>query len=367
MKGKSNVVFARGIGSIGSWIVLAITMVLAVVFSLTTKCTSAAEPTRLEQQEPIIRGIFADKHLWLLSSAGTLSSVEESGDTRVAQDSLEPVLDLCVSGGFPTVISADHGPTWTLSRWENKKWSTLAAIPIEGDKFLSINCVGNTEKILTSKRLIELGEGGNLRTVSLSARLHHGMVSASYEEGQYLFVGINAGEWGGGLERIDEDTGQVTSIERNASGELCGGPLNSECDPVNGVAAEPWNPHCMAVAVGLVHMMAQGRIVEVCGDNIRTLYTKPIKSSFWASLPKGKGPTVAFFGLTADGGALWAVGIDGLYRIDQSGAVTISPLPHFKTVGGVEVSFDNPGMILIVTSENESHSVSGSTPMLVPR
>jgi len=34
----------------------------------------------------------------------------------------------------------------------------------------------------------------------------------------------------------------VSAIERNTSGELCGGPLNTECDPVNGIAAEPQKP-----------------------------------------------------------------------------------------------------------------------------
>ena len=229
---------------------------------------------------------------------------------------------------------------------------------------------GGVETLLTSRRLIGVGKDSTLHTVNLSGKLHPGLVSASLDDGSDFFVAINAGEWGGGIQRIRKDTGEVAAVEKNANGELCGGPLNSDCDPVNGIAAEPWNPNCLAAAVGLVHMMAHGTIVEVCGDKIRSLYTKPYPSNMWAGRLKGRTPpreTVAFFGLTSSGGSLWAVGVDGLYRIDQSGAATFTPLPRFRTIGGIDVSFDNPQVVLVMTSANERHSVSGRVPMLVPR
>ncbi|XUM23475.1 hypothetical protein ACRAVF_09170 [Bradyrhizobium oligotrophicum S58] len=43
------------------------------------------------------------------------------------------------------------------------------------------------------------------------------------------------------------------------------------------------------------------------------------------------------------------------------------PLPHFKEIGGVAVRFDVPGLVLVLTAANRRFSVSGSTPMLVPR
>src|SRR6185437_3906330 len=89
-----------------------------------------------------------------------------------------------------------------------------------------------------------------------------------------VFVGLNEGEWGGGLRRIHRQTGDVIVVQRNASGELCGGPLNTDCDPVNGIISDPWAEDCVVLSIGLVHFAPHGRIDEVCGDRVKRLYFK---------------------------------------------------------------------------------------------
>lgn len=370
MKRKSGVINCGFVASMTTFMALsAITAVVMLCASVSVG-GYAMEPVRPGQESFLIRAVFADQHLWLLSDAGVLSAIAENGNERVVQNLSGPVLDVCARDGDPVVVTGGRDLPWTLYRWADQKWSSTKTVPTDGDSFVSISCMGGTETILTSKRLIMADGSRAIHAVSLSGRLHHGRISASYDSGRYLFVGINAGEWGGGLARIDKDTGEIFSVEKNLTGQSCGGPLNSECDPVNGITGEPWNNNCLVVAVGLVHMMAHGRIVEVCGDAIRTVYTRPMESGFWASFSKGKTPpdeTEAFFGLNSNGGTLWAVGTRGLYQIDRHGAATMSPLPRFRTIGGIEVSFDNPRVILVMTSTNERRSVSGSVPMLVPR
>jgi hypothetical protein len=126
----------------------------------------------------------------------------------------------------------------------------------------------------------------------------------------------------------------------------------------------------LAVAVGLIHMMMNGSIIEICGENIRPLYTKAYVSQSWGAMLKGKKPppeTMAFFGITSSDDSLWAVGTDGLYRIDSSGKATITPLPDFETIDHIKVSFKHPKLILVMTDANQRRSLSGSVPMLVPR
>jgi hypothetical protein len=186
----------------------------------------------------------------------------------------------------------------------------------------------------------------------------------------HVFVGYNAGEWGGGLRRIDRRTGHVEVVARNVSGELCGGPLNTGCDPVNGIVTEPWKPECVVVAVGLVHMSPHGRLVQVCGPSVQRLLVRPYgDESPRDPTNKDDEPfsTVAFFGLARAGDVLWAVGIDGLYQVGVRGAVKQRPLPAFTNVGGVEVSFAIPHMVLVLTRVNQRRSASGNVPMLVPR
>jgi hypothetical protein len=68
--------------------------------------------------------------------------------------------------------------------------------------------------------------------------------------------------------------------------------------------------------------------------------------------------TVAFFGLVRSGDELVAVGLDGIYRLRDGKVAEVAPVPTFKAIGGVGVSFELPGAILVLTA---------NTPMLVPR
>lgn len=189
-----------------------------------------------------------------------------------------------------------------------------------------------------------------------------GLVSTLHVERDQLFVGVNRGEWGGGLLRVDLKTGTVTHIDRR-TGELCGGPLNADCDPVHGVVSEPWNSGCVVAAVGLVHMIPHGRLVEICGEKVQTLLSRPYK----IEAPSGRDfiATVAFFGVARAGDVVLATAIDGLYRVSAQ-SVEREPLPQFKDVGGIKVSFEIPGVILVLTDVNRRKSVSGSVPLLVP-
>lgn len=79
--------------------------------------------------------------------------------------------------------------------------------------------------------LYELGSGR-------SKPLKHWPAEAVLVTPKHVFVGYNAGEFGGGLQRIDRTTGIVSNID-DIDGDLCGGNLNPACDPVNGLATIP--------------------------------------------------------------------------------------------------------------------------------
>jgi hypothetical protein len=332
----------------------------------------ALEPKRAGQESFLARAVFAEGQLWVLSDAGELSSIADGEDLRVERVLPEPALDLCRWDYRPAVITCKRkGCTdWILRRWADGGWYTEAKIPTQNDELVALSCAGNRITLLTTRRIIGL-TGDKRSTLMLSEPLGRGLVTSMQVTPDQVFVGMNAGERGGGLRRIDRKSGKITNVARNATGELCGGPLNSACDPVNGIASEPWRPHCVAVAVGLVHYAPHGRIVEVCGDKVQRLYFKPYEVEGLSGKPRGKSDepfsTVAFFGLTRQGDALWAAGIDGIYRIGAHGTVRSTPLPRFKEIGGIRVSFDSPNVVLVLTNINQRRSISGSAPMIVPR
>jgi hypothetical protein len=348
---------------------LAQSILLSVVL-LTTAGASALEPERPGQESFLSRAAFADGRLWLLSDSGDLSSIAEGSHERLPEALEDPVYDLCTRDDEVIAIvgKRDHAKEWRLLRRDGGAWSVAATVRTEGDGMQSMQCRSDRITLLTTRRLIDIADGEQ-RVTPLSGTLGPGMVGAVYDAADRLYVGLNAGEWGGGLYSIDHGTGKIAAIERNASGELCGGPLNPDCDPVNGIAPEPWNPGCIAVAIGLVHFRPTGRIVEVCGDRVERLYFKPYGEPIAVDQDERDEPfsTVAFFGLTRTGNELWAAGIDGLYRITAAGTSYVGPLPNFEEIGDVAVSFAMPDMIIVLTQINQRLSVSGSAPMLVPR
>lgn len=354
-------------------IVFAFSLVAAIAASIPA---FSLEPVRPGQDTFIRSAIFAGNQLWLLTDAGMLFTVAEGREDRVDMPLPEPALDLWRQAGHPAVITCQLGScnVWTIRELIDGEWKELASVPAEGDGFVAIRADGAALVLLTSRRIIEIA-GERQNVTMLSSPIQAPGQRTVHATAENIFVGLNAGEWGGGMRRIGRKTGAVTVIERNKSGALCGGPLNTQCDPVTGIATEPWKPDCVAAAVGLVHFLPHGRVVEVCGDEVRRLYVKPYgqqrpDNEKTRQYGRGDGEprsSVAFFGLAQSGSTLLAIGIDGIYEIRPDGTAQMNPLPAFKEIAGVSVSFENPATILVRTNINQRLSLSGSVPILVPR
>lgn len=321
---------------------------------------AAMEPVRPGQEDSVRRIVFADQRLWLLSDAGEVWVVREGQEGGQKAQTPDAVFDICVQNGAPIIATAsrDRPTIWRLRRWQDGRWADAAAVPVEDDGLVAMACEPDRVVVLTSRRIIDLG--ATRRVTTLSNRAPVRPVSVVLATPDYLYVGLNAGEWGGGLKRIDRATGAVQTLARNESGDLCGGPL-SGCDPVNGLAASPWKPDCIVAAVGLIHMTGVGRLVEVCGDRIKSLYSEPCPGA------RGSGDcTTPFFGIAPVGRTLLAVAPDELVTLDGSGRSTRETGLHFQTYGPFQVSFA-PSFVVVRTSANRRHSLSGVTPLITAR
>jgi hypothetical protein len=350
----------------------------------TAVARSGLRPSRPSQSSFLKRAVFAGGQLWTLSDSGDLSRIREQESTRVAEDLAEPVVDLCVGGQSrqPEVVTCDDLEAcsrWVLRRRVEQRWVSHAIIPVKKDILQGLDCRAEGTTLVTNRRIIDVGSRGQSETV-LSKALPGGLVAAVLVTADQVFVGMNAGEFGGGLRRIDRRTGEVVPVERNATGSLCGGPLNPACDPITGLAVIPWKPTCVAATVGLVHFFPRGRIVEICGRAIEPLYEKGLKwrrwnGTAWEAYAAQKPPTDAgapidtepFFGLASTATSLVAAGGDGIYRIEDGGTVRTTPFPEWKTFDGVYASFELPDFVLVLTQLNRRASISGSAPLIAPR
>ena len=342
----------------------------AVSMQACSKGPSATENAEQAAMPSVVRAVFARDRLWLLHFDGSLASLDPDGAKPEAVATTGKIVEICKSANRLTAVVSDNRGAWTLQQRSSDRWVVIARMATDKDTLVAVDCVGGGKiTLVTNRRLLEV-QGGAVHSLRLKQELPPQFVNGTaLATDDAVWVGLNVGEWGGGLRRINRSDGQVATIERNQSGELCGGPLNTSCDPVNGVAVSPWRPSCIVAAIGLVHMMSHGRIVEVCGKEIRRLYFKPLAPQPPHDTVDDGEPasTVAFFGLAYGDHTLWAIGIDGLYRFKEPQSPEFRPLPKFQNKGGYWVSFDVPGIALVMTDVNQRASMSGAVPIMAVR
>jgi hypothetical protein len=221
-----------------------------------------------------------------------------------------------------------------------------------------MSCERGEDLVLTSRRLISLEPAGDqAQPLVLPPSMKSIGGSVVHRTEDALFVGADVGEFGGGLAKLDRRSGRVEQIESGpAPGPApCERVLETRCDPVTGIATIPWKPDCVAAAIGSLHGLWSGSIAEVCDGAVSLLFTQvadrvtrdPEKL---AEAARGEYGSVAFFHVASRADVLLAAGHDGLYRLERSGKVSYRRWPSFRRIGGVAVSFDFPGLVVVLRS-----------------
>lgn len=202
------------------------------------------------------------------------------------------------------------------------------------------------------------------RSIKLTKELRAGVQTAvaQVRNGE-IYVGVNMGEWGGGLQRVDLTTGGVIDIEHRHVGGLCAGPLNSDCDPVTAIISDPLTDHCVVATIGLVHLISHGRILRVCGDQVTVVFEK----KFTTQIGRERFDMhEAFYDIAPmSRSGYWAVSARALYRF-KGDAPEEFPLPRLEPLGVLYVSRALAGLLIVRTDVNSGVSLSGYTPLLIP-
>lgn len=194
-------------------------------------------------------------------------------------------------------------------------------------------------------------------------------------DGLTAFVGVNLGEWGGGLATVDLKSGKLNRIEKGGT-DLCDGPLNRDCDPVTGIVPDPDNARCVLASIGLSHLLMHGRVIRVCPEGVSVELSRPLERPSQiiersirdavSGHSEETRNTEAFFALieTRDG-SIWAISPFAAYRRDGP-SWSRHTLPQLEERGSLGVSEKLPGIVLLSSWRNARNSLSGPTPMALP-
>jgi len=332
------------------------------------------EAADIESSPRIQKIVFAANRLWILNQNGRLQSLnlKEGGPQEVAPEKFvfdiyhDPDKQLYVLAGGSRDTSRMH--VW---RRTETTWIKVTEIPIgPGEAVLGLHKYRDSLLVLTDRE-IHLQEGPDKwRSIAVKGEIRGAYQTAfAVTDDGYVYVGINRGEWGGGLFQVNLKSGEVKQLKKVGKPKSCEGPLNPECDPVTGVIRDPENPSCVIASIGLRHFLEHGRLVRVCNQSISVVFSKSyrdISSKKDANVDTVfvDNSTEAIFDLVAEGQGYWAVTGRGIYHFTLNSEPTFQKLPNLVNRSGLHMSDAIPNVIVVSTDINWARSLSGHTPLI---
>ncbi len=330
---------------------------LAAAFSLTPALTAHANDPGADGLigRDVREGVAAGGKLWI-SSFGALVAIDQTTGIRHVE----------VPNGL-IAVAKWKGEVWALRRRADLPAPTpaqsrysayvvkgarmfelppLLATTAEGPQGLAMSASG--PRLVGRASLWTLDRNASRwRETRLKREKAGGppgvMSLAATADGTAIYVGWNAGEGGGRIERINTVTGGVKS---------------RATAPVTGLAADPQHPGCVLAAYGLSHLgMTSGALARVCGEAETVVLQHKVGDP-------ATGQSEPIFGIAAEGDTVWAVGGSTLYRLTPKGQDSF-PIGAWVWLSDLKVTQPAPGAILVLTDLNAHFSTSGSTPLVI--
>lgn len=320
----------------------------------------------------VIAAVFQDHTLITLTEDGALHAAARGATGSTSVQGPGKVRAICALRGELLIVTETDAAAGNLQLWSGspEKWTLETSLSeADGAPFSVLDCTGDEPVLVTKTAIHRLRSKEQFQRDPTASQ--RGAFAATLQLNGYLYLGLNAGEWGGGLRRISLEDGSEEAIDASDPTEICGGKLNTACDSVTGLAPDPVRPGCILASVGLVHLFPSGKIVRICGKSVELVYYKPYTlNPDWETNPtpedQARLPSVPFFSLASTKGGVLAVGNDGVYRftgLDRPEFQPFSPMIKLRTG---RIDWSHPDFALITTNMNQRHSLSGASLILVP-
>ena len=320
--------------------------------------------TRAKQR--IKKVLFDSDRLWILALNGTLMRLDLKGRDAevVAPDKL--VFDIYRSSANELYLLTGASFDSPLMRvWQKTatSWTAVSELRRDGrDAVLGLKEYRKALLVLTQRKIYLQDGAASWRTVPLKTAL-----GAAYQtpfavtDNGYIYLGLNYGEFGGGLLQVSVSTGKVRRLEKKDK-PLCAGPLNSECDPVTGVIKDPKDSSCVIASIGLRHFFEKGRLIRVCNESVSVVFSKSYKEIAAEEKTTTSDKTFAdysseaIFDLVPGEKGYWAVTGRGVYHFAPGTEPGFHAMPKLRTLSGINLSDEIPNVIVVSTDINWAKS-----------
>lgn len=287
----------------------------------------------------IAKGLATQDVIWLLGrSRNVVRFDRETGErTTLAAG----VVDLLADGGHLWALVALNEHQGEVRDLRNPA-TPARAVSFEGNPLALFQTpdgpgvlTGDKVMLPTSARWSDHRMAGSIAGIS----------SVSSMVNDTLYVGYNRGEWGGGLRRIDVQTGAL-SIVKETGRESCVGALDPECAPIVGAIADVDNAGCVLVGTSMAHLSSRrGEIFRICGDEITLAFRDPLPIERF-SIVNRPGQSWPFDILMPAPDGWLAIGQTRFAR-SRSDQITIQDVPLLHAWAGLQVSEARDGFIFM--------------------
>ena len=305
---------------------------------------------------------------WILDDQGALRALD--GGRTVVQRLGGPVRDVVQTpkGDLLALVQTrDRSRALLMKRALSGAWVQYATLSVaRTDTLIGLAASDTDAVVLGNRAYYDVRRGQVPRRQPIQGPAVNGSLQPAVARSLFgqLYVGENWGEFGGGLTRIDVETGVSERIEQRGSDGGCSGPLNSACNPITAVIPDATDGRCAIVSIGLRHMgMELGRVLRVCGSVVTVVAELPCPGS------RRVEPlcSLAIFGLAPDSGGFWASTGAGLYHFHARVMDQHRSMPTLQQHSTLSYSDAIPGLLVLSTNINWRASVSGPTPLIAVR
>lgn len=290
----------------------------------------------------IFEGYANRSFLWLRGESGKVVRFDRTNGTRTVV--AESVVDLMPEGTRLWVLTSGGGYEAEIRDLRSDQ-SGPAHLYARETPMISLFATGQDRPgVLTGAAAYRPAESGWDRR-ELAATITAGEVVS--DEQTSLYIGLNRGEFGGGLRRVDLDTGTISIVSGQGDG-ACGGFLSPECQPVVGLFPTPDQPGCVIVGTGLSHLgSSMGHVYRVCRDGIAVVFDTPTPAlpDRWMMMPS-PWPLDDLVPLR-DG---WVATSRGRYFRSHNGRVEELALKPFHDWSGLRINDEQDGVLFVVGS-----------------